>query len=134
ERGQVVFALAGGCGCHTPEKGPIGAGGVAIATPFGRFYSTNISSHRTTGIGDWSDAEIDRAIRGGRLRDGSVESPVMPYYSYAGMADDDAGDLIAYLRTLPAAERVNRPHEIPMPLPRLAFASWRILFGAGAPP
>lgn len=131
-RGEAVFALAGGCGCHTPEKGPIGAGGVAIETPFGTFYSTNVTPDREHGIGAWSDAEIARAIRSGLLRDGSVEAPVMPYFAYAGMADDDLRDLIAYLRTLPPAAQPNRTHEADLPLPRLAFRAWRLLFAGGA--
>jgi len=130
-RGEQVFAIAGGCGCHTPEKGPVGAGGVEIETPFGTFYSTNVTSDPTHGIGAWSDEEIARAIRSGTLRDGSVEAPVMPYQLYAGMADDDLRDLIAYLRSLPPAAVENRPHEVGLPLPRLAFRAWRLLF-AGA--
>lgn len=132
ERGEVVFALAGGCGCHTPEKGPVGAGGVEIETPFGTFYSSNVTPDPAHGIGAWSDEEIARAIRGGTLRDGSVEAPVMPYQEYAGMADDDLRDLIAYLRTLPPASSVNRAHEVDLPLPRLAFRAWRILFAGRA--
>ncbi len=127
-RGEVVFALAGGCGCHTPEKGPTGAGGVAIETPFGTFYSTNITPDEETGIGAWSDLEIARAIRAGVLRGGSIEAPVMPYPAYAGMADDDLRDLIAYLRSLPPVRRENRPHEVKLPFPRLAFRAWRLLF------
>jgi mono/diheme cytochrome c family protein len=127
-RGEVVFALAGGCGCHTPEKGPVGAGGVEIPTPFGTFYSSNITPDRDTGIGAWSDAEIERAIRGGELRDGSVETPVMPYFAYAGMADRDVRDLIAYLRTLPPASQKNRSFEGELPFARLAYRGWRILF------
>ena len=128
ERGRNVFALAGGCGCHTPEKGPVGAGGSAIETPFGTFYATNITPDREHGIGAWTDLEIEGAIRRGVLRDGSVESPVMPYYRYAGMADADVRDLIAYLRTLTPAPDPNRPHEVDLPLPRLAFRGWRLLF------
>ncbi|HZR83794.1 MAG TPA: c-type cytochrome [Candidatus Binatia bacterium] len=130
-RGAIVMALAGGCGCHTPKEGPVGSGGVEIATPFGTFYSTNITPDPKTGVGEWSDAEIEGAIRRGVLRDGSVESPVMPYFAYAGMADADVRDLIAYLRTLPPAERANRAAEPKVPLPRLAYRAWRLLFGRG---
>jgi len=133
-RGERVLALAGGCGCHTPEKGPVGAGGVAIETPFGTFYSTNVTPDEETGIGAWSDLEIARAIRGGELRDGSVEAPVMPYPEYAGMADDDLRDLIAYLRSLPPVRRENRAHQVDLPLPRLAFRAWRMLFAGHARP
>lgn len=127
-RGAVVFALAGGCGCHTPDGGPPGAGGTEIPTPFGKFHATNLTSDREHGLGAWSDDEIDRAIRRGELRDGSVESPVMPYYRYAGMSDHDARDLVAYLRTLPASPVANRPAEGELPLPRLAYRAWRLLF------
>ena len=134
-RGEQVFAIAGGCGCHTPEKGPVGAGGVEIETPFGKFFSTNITSDPTHGIGGWTDEEVARAIRVGVLRSGEVEPPVMPYQLYAGMADDDLRDLIAYLRSLPPAPVENRPHQVKLPLPRLAFRAWRILFaGQTVPP
>src|SRR5262249_45058122 len=75
--GQVLFALAGGCGCHTPDSGPVGAGGREIKTPFGTFYGPNITPDRDTGVGDWSDKELIAAIRDGKSRLG-VESPVMP--------------------------------------------------------
>jgi mono/diheme cytochrome c family protein len=133
-RGREVFALAGGCSCHTPEKGPVGAGGKALETPFGTFYPTNITNDREHGIGAWSDAEIEGAIRRGVLRDGSVESPVMPYYRYAGMSDADVRDLIAYLRSLTAAPEANRPHEVSLPFPRLAFRGWRLLFAEDVTP
>jgi len=127
-RGAQIFAMAGGCGCHTSEAGPVGAGGGEVPTPFGTFYGTNITPDRETGIGAWSDAEITDAIRGGWLRDGTAESPAMPYYRYAGMADGDVTDLIAYLRSLPAVKQRNKPHEGTLPLPRLAYRAWRILF------
>jgi mono/diheme cytochrome c family protein len=134
-RGEQVFALAGGCGCHTPAKGPIGAGGVAIDTPFGKFFSSNITPDPEHGIGQWTDEEIARAIRVGTLRGGSVEPPVMPYQEYAGMADTDLRDLIAYLRSLPPAAVANQAHQVKLPLPRLAFRAWRILFaGHTVPP
>ena len=52
----------------------------------------------------------------------------MPYYQYAGMADRDLGDLIAYLRSLPPATRPNRTHEGELPLARWAYWAWRLLF------
>lgn len=133
-RGQVVFALAGGCGCHSSEGGPVGAGGREIKTPFGVFYATNITPDPETGIGAWSDAEIVAAIRDGYARGKGVEAPVMPYSQYAGMADGDVLDLVAYLRTLPPARRENRAAELRIPLPRLAFRAWRLLFAPRAAP
>lgn len=127
-RGKQILALAGGCGCHTGPDGPVGAGGGEVPTPFGTFYGTNITPDVETGIGAWSDAEVAAAIRDGWRRDGGSESPAMPYYRYAGMADQDVADLIAYLRALPPQRRQNRDHEVALPLPRLAYRAWRLVF------
>jgi mono/diheme cytochrome c family protein len=131
-RGAVVFAIAGGCGCHTAKDGPVGAGGTAIKTPFGVFYGTNITPDADTGIGQWSDAEIVAAIRTGDARGQGVEAPVMPYYQYAGMADADVQDLVAYLHTMPPVRRENRAAVIDIPFPRLAYRAWRVLFAPRA--
>jgi len=128
QRGALVFALAGGCGCHTTSAGPVGGGGNKLPTPFGTFYAPNITPDRETGIGSWSDDEIVAAIRAGVTRHGAVEAPVMPYYEYAGMADSDVRDLVAYLRTLPPVSRANTPHDVKLPLPHLAYRAWRFLF------
>lgn len=132
----MIFAMAGGCGCHTPENGPVGAGGRKLPTPFGTFFGTNITPDRNTGIGAWSDAEIAAAIRSGEARGKGVEAPVMPYYLYAGMSDEDVGDLVAFLRTLPAVRRENREAEVSLPFARLAYRAWRLVFAGGtrAPP
>jgi|SRR5579862_2471855 len=128
ERGKQLFALAAGCNCHTGAEGPIGAGGGKVPTPFGTFYGSNITSDAATGIGDWTDAEIDAAIRRGISRARGIESPAMPYYQYSGMADTDVADLIAYLRTLAPVRRHNHPHANELPLARLAYRAWRLLF------
>jgi mono/diheme cytochrome c family protein len=128
QKGKVLFALAAGCGCHSATGGPVGAGGGEIPTPFGKFYGTNITPDPETGIGGWSDAEIRAAIRDGVAHGKGIEAPVMPYYLYAGMADTDVDDLIAYLRTLPAVRRPNRMHEGELPLARWAYRAWRVLF------
>lgn len=128
ERGRAIFALAAGCGCHTPTAGPVGAGGGEVPTPFGKFFGTNITPDPDTGIGRWSDDEIAAAIRTGISKSKGVETPAMPYYQYAGMADSDLADLIAYLRTLPATHRVNRPHDGELPFARWAYRAWRWLF------
>lgn len=128
ERGASLFAMAGGCGCHTGPDGPIGAGGGIVPTPFGTFYGTNITADKETGIGAWTDEQIMAAIRTGWLPDGSAESPAMPYYRYAGMTDTDLSDLIAYVRTIPAVRRENTPHDVGLPFSRLAYRAWRLLF------
>src|SRR5262245_61340489 len=56
------LALIGNCNtCHTLPGGAAYAGGVAVATPFGIIYSTNITPDPETGIGRWSEAAFRRA-------------------------------------------------------------------------
>jgi mono/diheme cytochrome c family protein len=99
-KGQYIFALAGGCACHTDPKGTPHAGGRAFPVPFGTVYSTNITPDKETGLGTWTDRQIHDAMVKGIRRDGSRILPVMPYERYSGMAQDDMKALIAFLRTL----------------------------------
>jgi len=56
QRGEYVFRLTGGCGCHTDykNKGAFLAGGRAIKTPFGTVFGTNITPDPETGLGTWT--------------------------------------------------------------------------------
>lgn len=127
-RGKYVFALAGGCGCHTEKGGQVNAGGRPLKTPYGTFYGTNITADPTTGIGSWTDQQIIDSIRLGVRPDGSVTSPVMPYPAFSGMSDEDAADLVVYLRSLPPVSRANQPHQLSVPFAGLGMRVWRWLF------
>lgn len=97
--------------CHTPfsAKGKdyvadLGKGGMEFPGPWGKSVSRNITPHNTKGIGDWSDAEIKRAITGGVSKDGSKLKPPMGYPYYAQMTGGDLDAMVAYLRTVPVKE------------------------------
>ncbi|MBI2999290.1 MAG: cytochrome c, partial [Deltaproteobacteria bacterium] len=100
ERGRYVFAIAGGCGCHTIPDGTPHAGGRAFPIPLGTVYATNITPDKETGLGSWSDKEILNAMTRGIRPNGERLLPVMPYEAYSGMAEEDLKALIAHLRTL----------------------------------
>jgi len=131
ERGRRVFAATGGCTCHTNypgegESAPALAGGRALETPFGVYYSTNITSDSETGIGSWSEIDFERAMREGLSPAGEHYFPVFPYPSFTGLADRDVGDLLAYLRSLPAVRRPNRPPDAPIPFRwRWTLTGWK---------
>lgn len=135
ERGAYVFQASGGCSCHTDIKndGPPMAGGRALATPFGTFFSPNITPDTATGIGAWTDADFVRAMREGRSPAGDHYFPAFPYPSFTGMNDEDLLDLKAYLFTLPPVERANREHELDPPFGwRFMVGPWKLLnFKAG---
>ena len=66
----------------------------------------NITPDRETGIGAWSDDEIIRALRTGVARDGRQLNPLMPYLTaYHDMSNQDAKDLVRFLRTVTPARR-----------------------------
>jgi mono/diheme cytochrome c family protein len=131
QRGRAVLEATGGCTCHSDAKGGGGplSGGRAMKTPFGVFYSTNITPDPETGIGRWSDADFVRAMREGLAPDGHAYFPVFPYPSFTGMSDEDVLALKAYLFTLAPVRRENRPHDAMPPFSwRIAAAAWRWMF------
>ena len=75
----------------------LGAGGSPFARPWGVSVSRNLTPR---GLKDWSDAEIARAIREGKSRDGSPLKPPMAFDWYRNINDEDMVAIVAYLRTL----------------------------------
>lgn len=133
ERGRLV-AAAGDCAvCHTAPGGARNAGGLALETPFGTVYSTNITPDAATGIGNWSYAAFERAMREGIHRDGRRLYPAFPYTAFAKVSDADMQALYAYLM---AAEPVAaRPPETRLAFPfnaRPLLAGWNLLFHRNA--
>jgi len=129
ERGAYL-ARAGNCqDCHTSRGAAPYSGGRGIPTPFGTVYSSNLTPDTQTGIGGWTAAEFRRALHNGRSRDGRLLYPAFPYDSYTRISAEDADALFAYLRSLPAVARPNRPHALRFPYDtQVALAVWRALF------
>jgi len=131
KRGEYLFR-AGICySCHTDEKagGKPLAGGLALVSPFGTFYSPNITPDPETGIGRWSDADFARAMRLGIRPDGAHYFPAFPYTTYTKMSDEDVAALKAYLFAQPPVHQPNLAHDIPPPFSwRFLQAGWKLLF------
>jgi mono/diheme cytochrome c family protein len=130
-RGEYLAAAAGCISCHTDtdNKGPAFAGGHALQTSFGVFYTPNITPDLETGIGNWSDAEFVSALREGIAPDGSHYYPSFPYPSYAGMTEEDALAIKSWLDTLEPVYRANRNSELKWFVPgRWAMGLWKWLF------
>jgi mono/diheme cytochrome c family protein len=130
-RGKYMFNSAGCLGCHTDSKnkGPLLAGGHELKTPFGNFYTPNITPDRETGIGAWTDADFVNALRHGKGPRGQAFYPAFPYPSYTGLTDRDMLDIKAYIFSLPAVRKANRPHDLSFPF-NLEFLNhiWQMLF------
>ncbi|HEY2037246.1 MAG TPA: c-type cytochrome [Steroidobacteraceae bacterium] len=129
EQGRQLVTLADCRSCHSAIGGEPFAGGRAITTPFGTFFSPNITPDTRTGIGSWTADDFWHALHDGYSRDGTRLYPVFPYPSYTGISRRDADAMFAYLKTLPPVSQPNRPHELAFPYNhRLLLAVWRLLF------
>lgn len=129
-KGEYIARLGDCIACHTTPDGAPMAGGRALESPLGVIVSTNITPDPETGIGNWSYAEFDRAMRKGVTAGGHNLYPAMPYPSYALMTNEDMGALWAYMTQ--GVEPVRRPNDASkMPFPfnqRWGLSFWNFAF------
>lgn len=132
--GAYLFNAAGCFACHTEEGGQPLAGGRRFETPYGVFYSPNISPDPDTGIGGWTRAEFVAALKHGIAPDGSAYFPVFPYPSYRLLSDADAAAIHDYLLTVEPYVQPNREHALPWWLGRWMMQPWQWWFLEQAAP
>ena len=137
-RGARLFHVGGCASCHA-AKGAKGdarlrlGGGAPLVTAFGSFQPPNISPG-PDGIGNWSLAEFDNAMRRGISPDGRHYYPAFPYTSYARMTPADIADLFAYITRLPAVAGKPAAGDIPFPFNiRRGIGLWKRLYLDPAP-
>jgi len=129
ERGAKLAAVGNCYSCHTVNAGPVYSGGVAMPTPFGTVYSTNITPDPDTGIGTWSQAAFNRAMRQGVSREGSHLYPAFPYDHFTQLSDDDLHALYAYFMTREPVAARKRSNRLIFPLGfRPLLAGWKLLY------
>ena len=109
-RGAYIARTADCMACHREDY----SGGVAIETPIGNIYSTNITPSQRYGIGNYTENDFKKALQKGRAPTHQLY-PAMPYPSYHGIADADISALFAYFQTVPAVE------EAPEKITKLSF-------------
>jgi hypothetical protein len=114
-----------------PAKPPYGAGrecmtrqtqtiGIRVSEGQGNFPGIlcirNITPDPESGIGNWTDGEIIRAMREGVDHRGLGLFPIMPYFIYRSISDQDADAIVAYMRNLEPvkAQRPERDIDFPM--------------------
>ena len=131
ESGGEYLARAGDCvACHSIPGGKAFAGGLKMGTPLGAIYSTNITPDPETGIGRYSLADFDRALRQGIAKDGHRLYPAMPYPSYVKLTDADVAALYGFfMKQVPPVNQANLKNEIPTLLSfRWPLAIWNVFF------
>ena len=126
EHGRYLSENVGICTtCHSqrdwryyggpPAEGTAGAGGTSFTELFLFPDEVVINGTNLTPagpIGDWTDAELARAITGGLRPDGSMIFLMMPINQYRYIAKPDLVAMIAYLRSLHPVENDVPPTEL----------------------
>jgi len=115
QRGEYLVAITGCNDCHTPGalhgapdlKRALSGSELGWRGPWGVSYASNLTPDPETGIGTWTDAEIERALRSGVKKDGSPIAPPMPWPDFSRLSTEDMAAMIAYLRTLPPVKHKN---------------------------
>ena len=114
-RGAYMVEALGHCGdCHTPRT-PLQsldnrrkfAGGMAEG-----WRAYNLSSHEVSGIGSWSEDDLENYLRTGRAENrGSAFGPMAEavHLSFAKMTDSDIRSIVEYIRSVPPVETPDLP-------------------------
>ena len=134
-QGEYVYRAAGCFGCHTDLKnhGKPLAGGRALATSFGTFYTPNITPDAQTGIGKWSERDFTRALREGLDPAGRQLYPAFPYPAYTKLSDPDIHALWAYLRSVAPVRQANKAHDLRWFVARPLVRLWKALYFTPGP-
>jgi len=120
QRGEYLSNVMGCNDCHTPG-GMYGApdferrlsgSEIGWQGPWGVSYASNLTPDPETGLGNWTNVEIERALRSGVRKDGSPILPPMPWPNFANLTADDMSSLIAYLKSIPPVKHKN-PDRVP---------------------
>lgn len=129
ERGRYLVKAGDCAACHTADNGKPFAGGRAVPTPFGVIYSTNITPDPDTGIGQWSEADLYRAMHSGIDRQGNHLYPAFPYPWYTKVTPGDVRDIKAYLGTLKPVRQPDRKNTLSWPFTvRSGLALWNKMY------
>ena len=106
KRGDFLVTVSGCGDCHTPERNgdPVPglklAGGEIFEGPWGRVASTNLTPD-LSGISSYDERFFLNVMRTGFVKARPL-SPIMPWWSYRNLTDEDLKSIFAYLRTLTA--------------------------------
>jgi mono/diheme cytochrome c family protein len=99
-----------------------------MESPFGIFYTPNITPDPETGIGGWSDEDFVSAFWDGVSPDGEHYFPAFPYTAYTGVSRDDLLAIKSYLFSVAPVVKENRDHDLVWYMSsRLAAGAWKNL-------
>jgi mono/diheme cytochrome c family protein len=127
--GAYLAEAAHCAACHTSRDDRPYAGNLAIVSPFGTMYSSNITPDPRYGIGEWTEQEFAAALRDGKGRHGTYLYPSMPYTEFTKISDADVHALWLYFRSVtPIAEKAT-PNRMRFPFNvRTGIGAWQAVY------
>ena len=136
QRGAYLARVGDCIACHSRAGEPPFSGGVAIASPIGGMVPPNITPDKQFGIGHFSYADFDNAVRYGIRKDGSTLYPSMPWPSYSRISQQDMQALYAYfINQVKPVPQASAENTIPWPLSlRWPMTWWRWFFAPESGP
>jgi cytochrome c553 len=105
--------------CHTSDL----SGKNMIKAPFANIDSANITPSQSGAVYGFTDADFVRVLRHG-VDDKGRALVIMPAQEFWYFSDQDLGDIIAYIKTIPPVEKSHKD-------PQINFLG-KIMFGAGS--
>ena len=133
-QGEYLARIGGCIACHTSKGGEPLAGGRRIDTPFGAVFSSNLTSSKTHGIGQWTAADFEHALHWGRSRDGRLLLPVFPYNHTSVFTTTDVQAIFSWLQSVKPVEQAQPAHRLTWPLgTQPVIAVWRSLYFTPTP-
>ncbi|CCG19870.1 alcohol dehydrogenase cytochrome c subunit [Taylorella asinigenitalis 14/45] len=130
KRGEYIAKSSDCYACHTVPGSKKFAGGLAMQTPVGAIYSTNITPDKETGIGSYTYEDFYNAVKNGVGKHGQALYPAMPYPSYTILKDEDVEALYAYfMKAVKPESKKNQDSTLPFWMSmRWPVAYWQALF------
>ncbi len=100
-----------------PKPNARGAGGPfeEESLPF-QLFVPNITPDLETGSGTWTDEQFERALRQGIGYDGRTLFPMMPYYNFRHLSDEDLASIVVYIRSLKPIRKAVPKTQLPPPI------------------
>jgi mono/diheme cytochrome c family protein len=102
EYGRYLAGVTGCIGCHGP-----GLSGGYVEGPPGVPPASNLTPD-PAGLGQWTEADFERALRHGVRKNGTQIDIFMPWPNYSGMSDDEVKALWLFVRSVPAKASGNK--------------------------
>ncbi len=128
-RGAYLARVGDCAACHSVPGQPDYSGGLPLRSPLGVIVSTNITPDLDAGIGRYTLADFDHALRQGRSPRHHLY-PAMPYAAFTKTSDADIAALYDYfMHGVKPVQRQPPRTDLPFPFnQRWGLALWNGLF------